>query len=153
MKVEERLALLKQLESVAALAGLKGVISDDGEFFLMGFEVGDGRSQRVFVRPTGSTPDGKTVVTISSPAHLQSKGWFSSFSREDAINLLRLNENTFFARYGIQDAGPVSKEMMIVASSDVILETLDAEELRAHAHFVSHAADAYEKKMSKADNF
>ena len=153
MKVEERLALLKQLESVAALAGLKGVISDDGQFFLMGFEVGDGRSQRVFVRPTGSTPDGKTVVTISSPAHLQSKGWFSSFSREDAINLLRLNENTFFARYGIQDAGSVSKEMMIVASSDVILETLDAEELRAHAHFVSHAADAYEKKMSKADNF
>ena len=153
MKVEERLALLKQLESVAALAGLKGVISDDGQFFLMGFEVGDGRSQRVFVRPTGSTPDGKTVVTISSPAHLQSKGWFSSFSREDAINLLRLNENTFFARYGIQDAGPVSKEMMIVASSDVILETLDAEELRAHAHFVSHAADAYEKKMSKADDF
>ena len=153
MKVEERLALLKQLESVAALAGLKGVISDDGEFFLTGFEVGDGRSQRVFVRPTGSTPDGKTVVTISSPAHLQSKGWFSSFSREDAINLLRLNENTFFARYGIQDAGPVSKEMMIVASSDVILETLDAEELRAHAHFVSHAADAYEKKMSKADDF
>jgi len=153
MKVEERLALLKQLESVAALAGLKGVISDDGQFFLMGFEVGDGRSQRVFVRPTGSTPDGKTVVTISSPAHLQSKGWFSSFSREDAINLLRLNENTFFARYGIQDAGPISKEMMIVASSDVILETLDAEELRAHAHFVSHAADAYEKKMSKADDF
>jgi hypothetical protein len=153
MKVEERLALLKQLESVAALAGLKGVISDDGQFFLMGFEVGDGRSQRVFVRPTGSTPDGKTVVTISSPAHLQSKGWFSSFSREDAINLLRLNENTFFARYGIQDADPVSKEMMIVASSDVILETLDAEELRAHAHFVSHAADAYEKKMSKADDF
>lgn len=153
MKVEERLALLKQLESVAALAGLKGVISDDGQFFLMGFEVGDGRSQRVFVRPTGSTPDGKTVVTISSPAHLQSKGWFSSFSREDAINLLRLNENTFFARYGIHDAGPISKEMMIVASSDVILETLDAEELRAHAHFVSHAADAYEKKTSKADNF
>ena len=153
MKVEERLALLKQLESVAALAGLKGVISDDGQFFLMGFEVGDGRSQRVFVRPTGSTPDGKTVVTISSPAHLQSKGWFSSFSREDAINLLRLNEKTFFARYGIQDAGPISKEMMIVASSDVILETLDAEELRAHAHFVSHAADAYEKKTSKADNF
>jgi|694.fasta_scaffold127946_3 hypothetical protein len=153
MKVEERLALLKQLESVAALAGLKGVISDDGQFFLMGFEVGDGRSQRVFVRPTGSTPDGKTVVTISSPAHLQSKGWFSSFSREDAINLLRLNESTFFARYGIQDAGPISKEMMIVASSDVILETLDAEELRAHAHFVSHAADAYEKKMSKADDF
>jgi hypothetical protein len=153
MKVEERLALLKQLESVAALAGLKGVISDDGQFFLMGFEVGDGRSQRVFVRPTGSTPDGKTVVTISSPAHLQSKGWFSSFSREDAINLLRLNENTFFARYGIQDAGPISKEMMIVASSDLILETLDAEELRAHAHFVSHAADAYEKKMSKADDF
>ena len=63
MKVEERLALLKQLESVAALAGLKGVISDDGQFFLMGFEVGDGRSQRVFVRPTGSTPDGKTVVS------------------------------------------------------------------------------------------
>ena len=153
MKVEERLALLKQLESIAALAGLKGVISDDGEFFIMGFEVGDGRSQRVFVRPNGSTPDGKTVVTISSPAHLQSKGWLSSFSREDAINLLRLNEITFFARYGIYDPGSVSEEMMIVASSDVILETLDAEELRAHAHFVSHAADAYEKKMSKADDF
>jgi hypothetical protein len=152
MKVEERLAVLKQLESIAALAGIKGVIHDDAEFFVIGFDMGDGRNQRVFLRPSGWTPDGKTIVTLSSPAKTQSKGWLASFSRDAAIELLRLNEKVFFARYGIQDPGPQSKEMVIVASSDVVLDSLDADEMRAHAYFVAKAADDYEK-TTKTDKF
>lgn len=152
MKVEERLAVLKQIESVAALAGFKGVISDDGQFLVVGFDLGQGRSQRVFLRPSGSTPDGKTIVTISSPAGLHKKGWLTGFTRDAAIDLLRRNENLYFARFGIHEESPGSKELMIVASSDMILESLDADELRAHAFFVSNAADAYEKSM-KTDMF
>ncbi|MFM8891244.1 MAG: hypothetical protein ACKOTB_06400 [Planctomycetia bacterium] len=152
MKAEERLSLLKQVESVAALAGLKGEISDDGQCFVMGFDQGEGRSQRVFIRPSGSTPDGKMIVTISSPATLHKNGWFSGFTREHAVDLLRRNEGLFFARYGIQDGGPGSKDMMIVASSDVILDSLDATELRAHAYFVATAADEYET-TTKTDKF
>lgn len=153
MKFEEKIARLKQIESVAALAGINGVISDDGEMFVLGFDQGEGRHQRVFIRPSGTTPDGKAIATITSPAKIQAKGgWLNDFSREDALELLKMNENMFFARYGIQDPGKESKEMMIVASSDVILESLDAEELRAHLFFVASAADNYEKKL-KVDKF
>lgn len=143
MRIEERLQTLKQVENVAALAGLRGRIDDDATHFAMGFNTGDGRSQQVFVRPTGQTPDGKAVVTLFSPARVVAKGMFSGMSKEQAVELLRLNENTFFARFGVWET---EKQSMIVASSDLLLETMDPDELRAHAYYVAFAADGYEKK-------
>jgi hypothetical protein len=143
IQIEERLAILKQVEQVATLAGFRGAIDNDGAHFIMGFETTQGRSQQVWVRPTGKTPEGKAIVTMFSPARVIPKSMFSGISKEDAVELLKLNENTFFARFGIWDN---PKESMIVASSDLLLDTMDPDELRAHAFYVSFAADGYEAK-------
>jgi hypothetical protein len=143
MKIEERLEILKKVESIAALAGLRGAVSDNGDCFGMGFETNNGRSQRVFVRPSGHTPDGKAIVTLFSAARTVAKGLFKGLSRDAAIELLKLNENTLFARFGIWES---EKEVMIVASIDAILDTLDADEIRAYTLYTAHAADAYESQ-------
>lgn len=143
MNTEEKLAVLRQVESIAALAALKGEVLNDGSHFRMGFRRDQGRTQQVFVRPTGYTPDGKVVVTFFSPARRVAKSMFKGLGRDQAMDLLRLNENMFFARFGIWDA---KTEIMIVASVDAILESLDADELKAYANYVSHAADEYEAK-------
>lgn len=146
MKIEERLEILKQVASVAALAGLRGEIDDSAEHFKMGFGTTEGRSQQVFIRPSGRTPDGQQIVTLFSPAHVFEKSMFGGFTKDQAVGLLRLNENTFFARFGIWES---PKETMVVASSDLMLPTLDPEELRAHAFYVSFAADKYESAYGR----
>jgi hypothetical protein len=135
--------MLKKIENVAALAGLKGAIDNEGRHFAMGFHTTAGRSQQVFVRPTGKTPNGQAIVTLFSPALVVKKGMFSGMTKDQAVELLKLNENTFFARFGIWES---DKESMIVASSDLLLETLDPDELKAHAFYVAFAADNYESK-------
>ena len=143
MKIEERLEMLKQVANVATVAGLKGAIDENGQHFAMSFDTQQGRSQRVFIRPTGHAPDGNAIVTLFSPARVFPKGFFGGLSKDQAVELLMLNENTFFARFGLWES---EKETMVVASSDVLLTTLDPDELRAHAYYVAFAADDYESK-------
>lgn len=145
MTPEEKLVILKQVESVAALAGLRGAIDNTGDHFAMGFDLAAGRTQRIFVRPTGTAPDGKTVITIFSPARSLTKGMFGGLGRQEAIDILRMNEAMFFARFGIYET---PSEVTVVASLDAVLETLDANELRTHAYAVANAADQYEAKFS-----
>jgi hypothetical protein len=144
MTPEEKLAILKQVESVAAVAGLRGAIDEGREHFQMGFETGNGRNQQLFVRPTGPTHDGKTIITFLSPARTLSKGMFAGLSRQDAIDILQMNENLYFARFGIWES---ATEVTVVASVDAVLETLDAAEMRTLAYAVVNAADAYEARF------
>jgi len=144
VQIEERLEVLKKIQNVAALAGLKGNIDSEGQHFAMGFTTSDsGRSQQVFVRPSGRTPEGGTILTLFSPALVVKKGMFAGMSKDQALGLLRMNENMFFARFGIWES---DSQSMIVASSDLLLETMDADELRIHAYYVAFAADTYEAK-------
>ena len=96
MEIEQRLQVLKQIANVAALAGLRGKIGDDAQNFAMNFETAAGRSQLVYVRAAGQTPDGNSIVTVFSPARVVDKGMFSGLSKDHALELLRLNENTYF---------------------------------------------------------
>jgi hypothetical protein len=146
VQIEQRLALLKKIENIATLAGMRGKMDDNGRHFAMGFETSQGRKQVIYVRPGGRTPDGKDIVTVFSPAVIFKKGMFSGISKEQALELLRLNENTLFARFGIWES---EKESMIVASSDLLLETTDPDELKVHALSVAFAADGYESKHGK----
>jgi hypothetical protein len=141
MNDEERLDILKKVESVAALAGLRGTI-ENGQF-CMGFNLGGGRRQGVYVRPAGHTPDGKVVVTLFSPARILPTGVFRRLGRGEAIELLKLNEQMMFARFGLCEW---ENQMMVVASIDAIVDTLDTDEILAYAMFVSQAADDYESR-------
>lgn len=148
MSIEERLAILKQVSQVAALAGLKGAIDDNGQLFRMLFTTGENRDQMVFVRHSGRTPGGQTIVTFYSPCLTVKKSLFGGFSKDQAIGLLKRNETLMFARFGLMER---EDEMIVVASVDHILETLDPEEMEATAWYLATAADAYEKEHGGDD--
>lgn len=139
---EELLFVLRQIESIAAVAGLRGEVDEEEGVFRMGFETAGNRSQRVTVRYSGFGIDGKRVITIASPACRLLDTTGGALSRERLIDLLMRNERMLFARYGIfRDA----EGLWIVASSDLSVETLDAEEFRLHAYCVANAADNLER--------
>ena len=69
-------------------------------------------------------------------------------SRQEAIDLLKKNEQVLFARYGMWSTADAD---MIVASVDHLLETLDPDELKTSMLCVALAADAYEKQHGGDD--
>jgi hypothetical protein len=148
MGVRRSLEVLERVSEVATLAGIGGKIEDEKMHFAMGFALPESRAQVVYVRDASQNDEHK-VVTIFSPCLVVKKGLFSGFSKERALDLLRMNEQMLFARYGIWES---KKEVMILASNDHLLETLDPDELKASAFHVAFAADSYEKKHGK-DNF
>ena len=141
--------VLEQVERIATMCGLVGEQRD--EDFAMLFDLGDGRSQAVYVKPTG-TFESSTIVTFFSPAHtVQKKGMFNKgLSREAAIHLVTLNENMMFARFGLWSS---DEEDTIICSVDALLESLDPEEFDQFAHRVAHAADDYEAAHGGGDQF
>ena len=122
------LEVLQRVAEIAAKAGIQGEIDEENEHFVAGFELPEGRSQMVYVRPTAGGGEDSFVVTIFSPCHVFKKGLFKGISKEQCIELLQLNEKLTFARYGMWES---EKEQMIVASVDNILDTLDPPEFEA----------------------
>lgn len=147
MSESELSSILKRISDVAALAGIRGRIDEQAGAFMGSFGLDNDRSQTVMVRPTMRTREGKAVVTILSPCRVVDKGFWGGLSKDDALELLRHNENVPFARFGITPFGE-GKEA-VVASIDHILDTLDAEELHNHMWAVAMAADAYEAKHGR----
>jgi hypothetical protein len=148
MGARRSLEVLEKVSEVATLAGIGGKIEDEQMHFAMGFALPENRSQVVYVRDASQNDDHK-VVTIFSPCFVVKKGIFSGFSKQRALDLLRFNEQILFARYGIWEN---KSEVMVVASNDHLLATLDPDELKTSAFHVAFAADAYEKKHGR-DNF
>lgn len=142
MNAQEMNAARQKITEVAKLAGIRGNMDEKGRF-VAGFTLANKRSQLVYVRPTMQTPAG-TVVTVYSPCRHVKGGLLSRMSREDAIELLKTNENIPFARYSIMadDSG----DMMVMAGLDALLETLDPTELNTYMWSVATFADAYEAK-------
>ncbi|HLL55020.1 MAG TPA: hypothetical protein VK447_15805 [Myxococcaceae bacterium] len=148
MGIRESLNVLERVSEVSMLAGINGQIDEQRMVFAMGFGLGEGRRQVVYVRDATQRGNRK-IVTLFSPCLTVKKGLFGGFSKEKALELLRRNENVLFARYGIWDS---KDETMVVASMDHMLETLDPEEYKASALHVAIAADMYEREHGQ-DNF
>ncbi len=148
MGVRQTLEVLERVSEVATLAGLKGKIDEDRLRYGMAFDLGEGRGQAVYIRDSTRDDIPKKIITVFSPCLIVKKGLFKGLSKDRAMELLRFNENILFARFGIWEA---KTELMVVASIDHLLETLDPEELRASAFHVAMAADSYEHKYGKDD--
>ncbi|HZN93973.1 MAG TPA: hypothetical protein VFB81_14775 [Myxococcales bacterium] len=146
MSLQDTVNALKRISEVAALAGIQTVVNEEAQRVEMGFGLDQGRSQVVCVKYMGKSPEDHDVITFFSPARVISKGFLKGMSRESAIELLRLNCNMMFARFGILES---EKEVMIVASVDHLLDTLDPAELKHTALSVAIAADRYERKFGK----
>ena len=146
MSVREQLEGLERIAEMATVAGLKGSVDEDRMAFVMGFGLGQGRTQVVHVRIAGKSIQGKMVATFLSPCLVIQKGFLKGISREQAVDLLVRNERLVFARYGLWDGDGQS---MVVASADAMLETLDPPEFEALAYHVAYAADGYEKEHGR----
>ena len=150
MDEKQNLETLRKVADVAALAGIRGKVDSERGQFVAGFELPEGRSQMVYARPSAQDIEDSTVITIFSPCHVFKKGFMRGISKEQCIELLMMNEQITFARYGMWES---QDEHMIVASVDNILDTLDPPELRAAMWHVAIAADSYERKYGGADDF
>lgn len=146
MSLKKQLEQLERVAEIATLAGINGRIDEDRLRFEAGFGLAGNRSQVVYVRVTGATIGDSPVVSFVSPCLLVKSGFMSGISKEQALELLRLNEQTLFARFGLWVNG---NQNMVVASVDHLLDTLDPEEFRANMLSVATAADAYEQKHGK----
>jgi hypothetical protein len=139
---EQYTRLLKQIGDVAAVAGIKGEIDTGMGAYVTGFRTAENRGHRIFVRPTGTSPDDKPIVTISAVARsFPKKKVGTAIPQKELMALLLKNENLMFGRFGIRE---LEEEYLLVVSADHLLETLDADEFNATARYVAHAADEYE---------
>jgi len=133
---------LQKVVDIAGLAGISGELDAENEVFAAGFELPGGRSQVVYVKFSGEVND-LPFVTVYSPCLEVKKGFLKNgLTRDQAIELLKANNETNFARYAVSESEKVD---LILASVDHLLDTLDAEELEANMWCVAMAADAYEK--------
>ncbi len=148
---EEYARLLKQIGDIAAVAGIKGEVDPEMGAYVTGFRTAENRGHRVFVRPTGSAPGGKPVVTIYAVARsFPKKKVTAAISQKELMALLLKNENLMFGRFGIRE---LEEEYLLVVSADHLLETLDGDEFNATARYVAQAADEYEAAQGEEDKF
>lgn len=140
-------AVLERFIEVATLAGIKGVYDEDGEW-AANFSLKDDRTQVVYVQPI-KTPEGPGVC-VFSPAADYKKGFFGGISGKAAIELLRRNENLVLTRYGLRR---YKNAEVVVASTDLLLSSLDPEELRCAMWLTAVAADAWELETTGGDEY
>ncbi len=134
--------ILERLANIAMLAGLKAKMDHADSQLVMCFGLHDHRTQMVCARLSAEMKD-SVVITIFSPCLRVKSGMFSGISKKQALDLLKRNERTLFARYGIHSCRDSD---LVVASVDHILETLDPEEFRHSVYSVAIAADSYERE-------
>ncbi len=145
----QRRETIEKLGAIAARAGVVGKIDNDGERFVAGFGFEDGRSQMVYARPL-LTPEGAAVCVYSPAAKYKKSMFGGGLNKALALDLLIRNESLFFARYGVRD---YEDELLVVASVDLLIDSLDVDELRSAMNSVSTAADVWEDKAGKGDSF
>ena len=146
MSLREKLEVLERVAEISTLAGLKGVVDEDRLHFKAGFAMADDRSQVVYVRVLDQKVGDSPVLTFFSPCLMVKTGFMKGISKEQALDLLRRNEQVMFARFGVLTMDAMD---MVVASVDHLLDTLDPDEFKSSMWFVAMAADAYEKEFGQ----
>lgn len=143
MSVKSCTDVLSKVEEIAGLAGYKVNRHPSGSLLMISFDMGRGRSQNVFIVPCGTTPDGKNVVSFSSPCMAVKKGMFKGIGKAQALDLLRRNAMLKFGHFAIASAGDCEG---IMACASQIVETMEIEEFEALANTVAIIADEYERE-------
>jgi hypothetical protein len=142
--VSQTSEVLNKIEQLAAQCGIEGEHDLEKQFVIC-FGLPEDRTQEVCVTESNSEP-GVEVVTLHSVCLVVDKGLFKGISKSMALELLILNETLNFARYGIQED---DESYVIVASYDLMLDSLDPKGLEAALECVALAADGYEAKFDQ----
>ncbi len=129
------------LTEVAAKSGLK-VRQLGPSAIVVPFDMGEGRTQNVWVRALGTDGGGNLLVGIYSPALKMPEGQL--LSREAANGLLRENVNLAHGAWAIQK---MEDGEYLVLFDTQIAQTMDPEEFTASVRSLAAAADAKEKSL------
>lgn len=142
METEQKLHVLQQVADAAGSAGLRGKIVEHGVFEIA-CKTAAGR-RLVLVHPCARTPDAKTIVSVLCHVRVLTTGMLFRLSKEQALELLTMNEQFTFARLGIVR---LEHGSVVTVSCDLILETLAPRELYWRVQGVAAAADRCEKTL------
>ena len=82
------------------------------------------------------------AIKVFSYASSQKASLVSGLSKKDALKLLRLNTSQAFARFALTE---INGEHVVMASMDLLMTTLNPEELSNAMWAVAIAADGWEK--------
>ena len=141
--------VLQKVLQIASMAGFNVEPHPNARDTLAaGFDMGGGRKQMVFIRYTGTTPDGHNTICFWSPCmQLKKGGLFGhQLGKTQAIDLLRRNSMLAFGAFALINFD--SRDLLAVMSSQIV-ETMEVEEFKTHISFVALAADAYEQEIGK----
>ncbi|MBI2299735.1 MAG: hypothetical protein HYU66_12480 [Armatimonadetes bacterium] len=138
-------AFVTRIRKLAEQAGFR-VLSGDEDYVLAMFQYPGGRTQQVLLHPVG-TVQGYPIVEIVSAA----KEISEDLSAPLANRLLRENGEHSIGYWGII-AGPEGKAL-IGMHHNMMLDTLDPEELKVIVTALGVRADDLERELSGEDVF
>jgi hypothetical protein len=142
----ESAEVLAKVQQVAAMAGLKVVLKPEDPMLITGFDMGQGRSQTVYIRHAGRIPTGQDVICFMSPCLNVKRGLFSGLSRRKAVDLLRRNSIMLFGFYALV---PMQECDVLMVCSSQIVDTMEIEELSTHVRACAMFADGYEREHGR----
>lgn len=137
--------VLVRVEELAAECGIEGVHNEESRQYVICFGLPEGRTQEVYVSDSTAEPE-LPILTLHSTCLVVDKGLFKGISKAMALELLLLNETLNFARYGVQED---EDSYVIVASCELLLDSLSSSGLVAALECVALAADGYEAKFGQ----
>ena len=138
-------AILETVEQLAAQCGIAGEHNLlRGEFVVL-FSLPGDRTQEVYVSDSSPNPE-VVIVSIRSTCLVMDKTKFETFGNPIARELMALNEKLNIARYGLQET---EDSVIVVASYDLLLDQLKANQLAFYLECVALAADSYEEKFGQ----
>lgn len=140
--------VLEKVKQIGNMAGYELHLHDDGDMLVAPFDMGEGRTQAVYIRHAGSTPADQDVVAFLSPCLELKKGFMKGMGKSQALDILRRNSALLFGQFGLYDFGNVE---VLMSSSCQILETMEVEEFEAHLNCVAMVADSYEIEIGQDD--
>lgn len=145
MSVSQKSDVLEKVEQLAVESGIQGEYDAENLQYVIRFGLEEGRTQDVYVGDSSLDSEVR-VITVHSPCLVVEKGIFKGLSKKMAVELLLLNEELNFARYGIEQD---EESYVILVSCDLLLDGLEAKGFEAALECVALAADSYEARFGQ----
>ena len=136
--------VMQKVEEIGAMAGYElSRHPNTDEMIVISYDMGNGRTQTVYVHSCGKTPEEQDLVCFMSPCQAVKKGLLKGMGKDQAIDLLRRNGQLVVGSFAIDNID--GTEILVVRSTQIV-DTMEVEEFRFHANFVAIIADRYEQE-------
>ncbi len=136
--------ITQKIEEIGTMAGYKLARHPQlPDMLVCPFDMGNGRSQSVYIMPSGQTPAGEDLACFMSPCQALKKGLLGSMSKNQAVDLLKRNAGLVTGCFAIESMGDTD---MLVVRSTQIVPTMEIEEFKFQVNLVALIADEYERE-------